>query len=46
MPKAKWDGAEEPTIKYFFKIDSRKYLDKIIKLKGFNFDPTAPIVYP
>ena len=25
MPKTKWDGAEEPTIKNFYKIDNMKF---------------------
>ena len=25
MPQIKWDGAEEPTINNFFKIDIRKF---------------------
>ena len=25
MPKTKWDGAEEPTIRNFYEIDSRKF---------------------
>ena len=25
MPKIKWDGAEDPTIMNFYKIDNRKF---------------------
>ena len=25
MPKTKWEGAEDPTINNFFKIESRKF---------------------
>ena len=25
MPQTKWDGAEEPTINYFYTIDHRQF---------------------
>ena len=38
MPKIKWDGAEEPTINNFYKMDNRKF--RICSLKCESTDDT------
>ena len=43
MSKTKWDGAEEPTINNFFKIDSRKF--RICSLKCRTTEANRSISY-
>ena len=35
MPKTKWDGTEEPTIKNFYKIDKQKIFNMLLKVSYY-----------